>query len=189
MIIAVRAAGERTATIVIVTVNKNSARRPLAEFFIAMYYCRYAKNEQKDLMHNISTRSWIARLLIGIVTAWNLQAAFAFIFSPDRFISAYELSGTAGETAIRGFGILFLMWNVPYLFALKDPIRYQLALIFALLMQSIGLIGECYIFSTLTVEHVLLKNSILRFIIFDGSGLLLMVIAYWITKTKSPNKD
>ena len=140
-------------------------------------------------MHNITIRPWIARLLIGIVIAWNLQSAFVFIFFPSRFVNAYELSGTAGEAAIRGFGILFLMWNVPYLFALKDPVRYQLALTFALLMQSIGLIGESYILSTMAVEHILLRNSILRFIIFDGIGLLLLAIAYWITKTKSPNSD
>jgi len=129
-------------------------------------------------MNNIPLRPWTARLLIGLVTAWNLQAAFAFIFSPSGFVSAYELSGTAGEAAIRGFGVLFLMWNVPHLFALKDPIRYQLALTFALLMQSIGLIGESYILSTLTAEHILLRNSILRFIIFDGVGLLLLGVAW-----------
>jgi hypothetical protein len=128
-------------------------------------------------MRRISIRIWIARLLIGLVTAWNLQAAFAFIFSPNRFIRAYELSDTAGEAAIRGFGILFLMWNVPYLFAVKDPVRHQLALTFALLMQFIGLIGESYILYTLTVDHVLLRTSILRFIIFDGAGLLLLAIA------------
>jgi hypothetical protein len=128
-------------------------------------------------MRHISLRPWIARLLIGFVTAWNLQASFVFIFAPSGFVRAYELSGLSGEAAIRGFGILFLMWNVPYLFALKDPIRYQLALTFALLMQFIGLIGETYILSTLTVDHTLLKTSILRFIIFDGTGLLLLVIA------------
>jgi hypothetical protein len=128
-------------------------------------------------MRRISIRLWIARLLIGIVTAWNLQAAFAFIFSPNGFVSAYELLGIPGEAAIRGFGVLFLMWNVPYLFAVKDPIRYQLALTFALFMQFIGLIGESYILSTLTVDHVLLRTSILRFIIFDGAGLLLLAIA------------
>jgi hypothetical protein len=135
-------------------------------------------------MHQIPIRPWIARLLIGLVTAWNLQAAFAFIFSPSGFVHAYELSGTAGEAAIRGFGVLFLMWNVPYLFAVKNPARYQLALIFALLMQSIGLIGECYILSTLTTEHFLLRNSILRFITFDGLGLFLLVIVYLLIRDK-----
>ena len=131
-------------------------------------------------MRHISIRIWIARLLIGLVTAWNLQAAFAFIFAPSGFVRAYELSGTAGEAAIRGFGILFLMWNVPYLFAVKDPIRYQLALTFALLMQSIGLIGETYIYFTLPADHAMLENSILRFIVFDGAGLVLLAMAYWI---------
>ena len=128
-------------------------------------------------MPKASLRPWIARLLIGFVTAWNLQAAFVFIFAPSGFVRAYELSGIPGEAAIRGFGVLFLMWNVPYLFALKDPIRYQLALTFAVLMQFIGLIGETYILSTMTVEHTLLKTSILRFISFDGAGLILLVIA------------
>jgi len=135
-------------------------------------------------MPKTSLRPWIPRLLIGIVAAWNLQAAFAFIFSPSGFVHAYELSGAAGEAAIRGFGVLFLMWNVPYLFAVKDPIRYQLALAFALLMQGIGLIGETYIFSTLTVEHTLLKTSILRFIIFDGVGLILLAIARGMMQDK-----
>ena len=93
-------------------------------------------------MPNIQTRTWIARLLIGIVIAWNLQAAFSFIFFPSRFVQAYELSGTSGEAAIRGFGVLFLMWNVPYLFALIDPVRYRLALTLSLLMQLTGLIGN-----------------------------------------------
>ena len=130
-------------------------------------------------------RIWIARLFIGIVTAWNLQAAFIFIFSPGEFVGAYELSGAAGEAAVRGVGVLFLMWNVPYLFALQNPIGYRLALYFALLMQFVGLIGESYILSTLSVEHLILRNSILRFIIFDGAGLLFLVLAYFLVKNKS----
>ena len=128
---------------------------------------------------------WSARLLIGIVTVWNLQAAFIFIFSPNRFVQAYELSGTAGEAAVRGVGVLFLMWNVPYLFALQNPIRYRLALTLSLLMQFIGLIGESYILSTLPVEHAILRSSIIRFIAFDGTGLLFLVTAYLLTRRKS----
>jgi hypothetical protein len=130
-------------------------------------------------------RIWISRLLIGMVTAWNLQAAFIFIFSPGAFVRAYELSGEAGEAAVRGVGVLFLMWNIPYLFALFDPIRFQLALYFALLMQLIGLIGESYILSTLSTEHVGLRNSITRFIAFDGMGLLLLALAYLLVKNKN----
>jgi hypothetical protein len=128
-------------------------------------------------------RLWISRLLIGLVTAWNLQAAFAFIFTPSGFVSAYELSGIPGEAAIRGVGVLFLMWNVPYLFALKDPVRHRLALTLSVLMQLTGLIGETYIYFTLPAGHDLLGSSILRFIVFDGVGLVLLVIAWIICKT------
>ena len=129
-------------------------------------------------------RVWITRLLICIVTVWNLQAAFMFIFSPSGFVPSYELTGTAGEAAVRGIGILFLMWNVPYLFAAQNPIRYQLALYSAMLMQFVGLIGESYILSTLSTEHVILRNSISRFITFDGTGLLLLALAYLLVKNK-----
>jgi hypothetical protein len=139
---------------------------------------------EEELMRHIHVRYWIARLLIGLVTAWNLQAAFIFIFSPSGFVRAYELSGLSGEAAIRGFGILFLMWNVPYLFAVKDPARYQLALTFALLMQSVGLIGESYILSTLTVDHTILQDSILRFVVFDGAGLFLLAVAWLVLRKK-----
>jgi len=134
-------------------------------------------------------RVWITRLLIGIVTVWNLQASFIFIFSPDRFAPSYELSGAAGEAAVRGIGVLFLMWNVPYLFALQNPIRYQLALSFALLMQLTGLIGESYILSTLSTENAILKSSISRFIIFDGAGLLLLVLAFLLIKNSASHKS
>jgi hypothetical protein len=133
-------------------------------------------------------RIWIARLMIGIVTVWNLQAAFMFIFSPSGLVQAYELSGVAGGAAVRGTGFLFLMWNVPYLSALQNPIRFKLALYFALLMQFIGLIGESYIFSTLSAEHAVLRNSIFRFIIFDGMGLLFLLASSLLVKNEKETK-
>jgi hypothetical protein len=162
---------------------------PCRLFSMALPFTLQWEVGKVDPMHRILIRPWLARLLIGIVTAWNLQAAFVFIFSPSGFVRAYELSGTAGEAAIRGFGILFLMWNVPYLFAVKDPVHYQLALTFALLMQSIGLIGESCILSTLTVGHVLLRSSILRFIIFDGAGVVFLGIAYLLVKYRKYSGD
>jgi hypothetical protein len=134
----------------------------------------------------MQARNILSRLLIGLVTAWNLQAAFAFIFAPSGFVRAYELSGVPGEAAIRGFGLLFLMWNIPYLFALKDPVRNRLALTLSLLMQLTGLIGETYIYFTLPAGYAMLESSILRFIVFDGVGLVLLVIA-WIAG--KDNKD
>ncbi len=128
---------------------------------------------------------WIARLLIGIVTAWNLQAAFTFIFTPGAYTAGFELGGVAGETAVRGTGILFLMWNVPYLAALWHPRRYRLALNLALIMQLIGVIGESLILFGLPPVHAVLRTSLLRFIFFDTAGLILLAVSVWIMKREN----
>lgn len=128
------------------------------------------------------SRLWLARGLIGLVTAWNLQAALVFILWPGRFTSGFELAGVPGAAAVRGTGILFLMWNVPYLVALWHPRRYRLALGMALAMQSIGLVGESLILATLPGGHVLLRASIIRFITFDGGGLLLLAGAFMLVR-------
>ncbi|MBN1305065.1 MAG: hypothetical protein JXA13_11580 [Anaerolineales bacterium] len=125
-----------------------------------------------------SLRLWFSRLLIAAVAGWNLQVAFAFVFDPGLFVSSFQLSGVPGETAVRGVGVLFVMWNLPYLAALWHPLRYALALKLALGMQLLGLVGESFILWTLPGEYVLLQTSIWRFIAFDGSGLVLLFLAY-----------
>jgi hypothetical protein len=130
-------------------------------------------------------RKLLPRLLIGIVVVWNLQAAFVFIFSPARFAGAYELSGVAGETAVRGFGILFLMWTLPYFAALADPVRHRLILVLCLLMQLTGFWGETWIYFTLPGGHPVLAESILRFIAFDGAGVVMLAIAWGISGNSS----
>ena len=129
---------------------------------------------------NEGRRLWLARGLIAIVTAWNLQAALVFILWPERFAPNFELTGAPGAAAVRGTGILFVMWNVPYLVALWHPHKYRLALGMALAMQFIGLVGESLILVTLPDGHAMLSASITRFIIFDGSGLALLLGAFWI---------
>ena len=102
----------------------------------------------------------------------------------------FELTGVPGAAAVRGTGILFVMWNVPYLVALLNPRRYHLALGMALAMQFIGLIGESLILFTLPDGHDLLSTSILRFIIFDGSGLALLMVAFLtVRNNKWPYKN
>ena len=126
------------------------------------------------------SRLWISRILIAIVTAWNLQAALVFILWPERFIHNFELTGVPGAAAVRGTGILFVMWNVPYLVALWNPRKYRLVLGIAIVMQLVGLIGESFILFILPDGHAFLSTSVLRFIIFDGSGLALLMAAFWI---------
>lgn len=83
---------------------------------------------------------------------------------------------------LRGLGILFVMWNVPYAVAMWHPVRYRVSLYEALAMQTIGLVGESIIYYTLSPDHDVLRDSILRFITFDAVGLVLLLIASLMTR-------
>lgn len=85
---------------------------------------------------------------------------------------------------MRAIAVLFMMWNVPYLAACWQPRRNILSLKEALIMQSIGLAGETTILLTITSDHEALRASILRFIAFDGAGLVLLLAALWIMNVK-----
>ena len=126
-----------------------------------------------------------ARGLIALVILWNLQAAVVFLLWPDRYTTDYELFGIPGAAALRGIGLLFVMWNVPYAVALWHPVRHKLSLYEALVMQAIGLAGEVMIYSTLPITFIILRGSIFRFIIFDALGLVLLLTSIWITRESS----
>jgi hypothetical protein len=132
--------------------------------------------------NSIMNKLWLSRLLIGLVFAWNAQAALTFLLRPGAYAWAYELSGVAGEAAVRGVGVLFLMWNVPYAVAFWHPVRFRLALTLALVMQFVGFVGESFILAGIPVDHPTLRGSILRFILFDGTGLLFLILAAWLVK-------
>ena len=134
-------------------------------------------------------RLWIARCLIGLVIAWNLQAAWIFLAWPGAFTPGFELSGLAGEAAVRGIAVLFVMWNVPYVVAAWHPLRQLVSFKEAILMQFIGLLGETGIFLSLPAEHFSLQASILRFIAFDGAGLVLLLIAFRLALSEKPKKN
>ncbi len=123
-----------------------------------------------------------ARLLIAAVLAINLQCALAFIIWPENYAPGFEVSGVVGNAVVRAMGILFVMWNVPYAFALAHPIRHRLSLIEACIMQAVGVLGESLLWLTLPPGHVQLAASTLRFMMFDGLGLLALLIALWISR-------
>ena len=127
------------------------------------------------------TRKWLGRILIGIIFFINVQCALLFILWPQNYASGFELSGVVGSAYVRGTGVLFLMWNVPYAVAMFDPVRYRVSLYEAIVMQSIGLIGETIILLTLGQTHTILAGSLSRFILFDGVGLVLLALAAIIT--------
>ena len=139
-------------------------------------------------------RLWLGRILIGAVVFANLQCALAFIINPSAYVQAYELTGIPGLNAIQGFGILFIMWNVPYMVALFNPHKHRLSLLEAISMQAIGLCGESYLFFKLPSDYAQLASSILRFILFDGIGLVALLIALLVTRaisspTRGTNQD
>lgn len=129
------------------------------------------------------TRIRWARLWIGGVLFFNVQCALAFLIQPQAYVGAFELQGIAGEVMVRSMGILFLMWNVPYAFALIHPEKNRLSLWQAWAMQTIGLMGETILLATLPEGHAALRATALRFIWFDGAGLLALTGALMITRT------
>lgn len=139
-------------------------------------------------MNERSRRIWAARVLIGIVVFWNLLAAFQFLINPGMYAAGFELEGTAGAAIIQGMGLLFVMWNIPYLFALLDPVRNRLSLMEAVIMQIIGAAGETVLLTTLQGNHPIIHDSVIRFILFDGAGVLLLMIAWVVSQKRTPGQ-
>ena len=124
---------------------------------------------------------WIGRALIGVVLGWNVACALAFLISPKDYALAFGLAGAPGDAALRGIGVLFLMWNIPYLVALLQPRRHRLSLYEAVAMQAIGLTGEGLLFLSLPVNYPAMRASISRFMLFDGAGLVILLLSLWVT--------
>ncbi len=125
-----------------------------------------------------------ASVLITLVFISNVQAGLVFVLKPQDYMLAFELNGLPGEIAVAGTGLLFLMWNVPYLFALLNPVKYRISLLQAVLMQAIGLGGETLLLKQISAEiYPALHSSILRFIVFDGAGLLFLLAALFLVRS------
>jgi hypothetical protein len=122
-------------------------------------------------------KTWMARGLIGLVFFFNVQCALLFLAVPQAYTPSFELSGPAGEGILRGMGILFLMWNVPYAVALWNPVSQRRSLLEAIAMQAIGLAGETILLLSFPAGHAAVQDSVMRFILFDGSGLVLLLLA------------
>ena len=129
----------------------------------------------------------MARLLIAIVLFFNLQAAVLFYLRPEAFMSGFGLVEPVGRPVVRGFGLLFLMWNIPYIFALVNPVRYRISLIEAVIMQSLALAGETAILGMDASMPPAAQGTMRRFILFDGGGLVLLLVSFliceWLRKS------
>lgn len=136
----------------------------------------------------LDTRTWIARGFIGLVLFFNIQSALVFLAFPDQYSMGFQLSGVIGSGVVRGYGLLFLMWNVPYMIAFTHPIHRRVSLYEAVLMQSIGLVGETILLATFPDGYPGIQQTISRFIFFDGFGFLALVIAAWMTR-RTPTSE
>ena len=122
--------------------------------------------------------AWLARAAVGSVWAVNLNAALAFLAQPERYAGGFELTGAAGEAVVQAFGILFLMWNCTYPPVILQPRGHPAHFRLVLIQQAIGVVGETWIWLGLPPGHPALWETGLRFIAFDGIGLVVMALAF-----------
>jgi hypothetical protein len=125
---------------------------------------------------------WFARAALLAVLIANMTAAIPYVLRPADYAASYELTGVPGEVVVRGFGILYLMWAVPFIPALWHPARNRVAFVIVLAMQAIGLAGESLMLAGLPAGHAVLRASGLRFIAFDGAGLVILLTAYCVSR-------
>lgn len=135
-----------------------------------------------SLPSSAKLKLWLGRLLIAIVVFLNLQAAVLFLVRPADYAPGFELNGAAGNAMIQAMGLLFLMWNVPYIVALSQPVKRRTSLLEAILMQFIGVAGETLLWHWLPAGHPVVDASVIRFILFDAGDLLLLICAWLLTR-------
>lgn len=133
------------------------------------------------------------RLIFAAVFAVNVQCALGFLLAPADFADGFMLedTGRVGQIAVAGLGVAFLMWNATYPPFIIAPGRFCVLGGVILAQQLIGLAGEAYLYMTMAADPALsiLRSSLLRFIMFDGVGLLLMAAAllcFCRTRPKDP---
>ncbi|MGB2895264.1 MAG: hypothetical protein WBB65_03740 [Anaerolineales bacterium] len=125
---------------------------------------------------------WLTRIIVGAVFLMNVSCALVFILQPDRYAPGFEVAGVPGKIYVQGLGILFLMWNATYPLVIFHPIRYRTLFLVVLIQQAIGFVGETWLWLTLPSGHSPLRVTGLRFMLFDGIGLVAMAGAYWLLR-------
>jgi len=140
----------------------------------------------RDRDHEPGRGVWLARAVVGAVFAVNVACALSFLARPEAYAPGFELSGVPGRALVRGLGILFLMWNATYPPVILQPARHRLLFAVVLAQQAIGLAGEAWLWLVLPEGHDALRATGLRFIVFDGAGLLALIAAYALSAARKP---
>lgn len=121
---------------------------------------------------------WLARAVLFAVFFFNVNCALEFIVRPFAYAPSFEVDGVAGEALVRGMGILFLMWNATYPLPMWDPWRFRRMFAVVVIQQAIGLAGETWMLLALPAGHPDLARTALRFIAFDGGGLVAFLVVF-----------
>jgi len=127
--------------------------------------------------------TWFARLIVLVVFLSNLSAAIPFIVRPARYAWGFEVQGVVGDVVVRSFGLLFLMWVVPYVPVIVHPVKYRVCFLVILAQQCLGLVGESWMWAVTPLEHAALRATGLRFIVFDAVGLFLLWMGWFVTRS------
>ena len=136
------------------------------------------------MAHPTNSRIWIARALIALVFAINVQCALQFILWPGAYTGAYQVEGASAEAMVRTVGICFLMWNATYPPVIARPDRYRVLFGAVVAQQVIGLVGESLLLASLQPGLEVLASSIMRFVVFDAAGLVLLAITFALSKPR-----
>jgi len=138
-------------------------------------------------MTNSRTRTWISRVLVALVFAVNVQCALQFILWPDAYTAAYQVEGASATAMVRTVGICFLMWNATYPPVIAQPGRFRVLFGVVLAQQMIGLVGESLLLASLQPGLEVLASSVVRFIAFDAAGLVLLAVAFFLSRRATRN--
>jgi len=122
----------------------------------------------------------LSRIIVAVVMTWNLSAAIPFVLHPESYTASFGVQGggIGGMVLVRGLGVAFLMWQIPYLPVIWHPGRHRTCFLCVLGMQLVGLLGETLMMVNFPPGYLAVKATGWRFILFDGSGLILMGTAY-----------
>lgn len=129
---------------------------------------------------------WVARALVTAVFAINVQCALQFVAAPAAYAPAYQVEGPGALAFVQTVGILFLMWNATYLPVIAQPARHRACFAVIVAQQALGLASETALRAGMGPDLAGLSASIARFIAFDAAGLVLLVVAFFISLPQQP---
>jgi hypothetical protein len=142
----------------------------------------YAIGYNTDMKFKKYIPNLAARLCIVCVFAWNMSCAISFIIDPSQGTVGYELSGVGAIAAIRGMGVIMLMWNISYIPLIYKPSRFRCMFVVVIIQQLIAVAGDMYVVLFDASSASMLYDSVTRFLMFDIAGIVLLIIAYFLSR-------